>query len=243
VTEKYCVPLFDCYEYLDHLRPAGVDLNGLFRDEMHLQRPFCAEIAQMLLDRLLSIWEAAGPGALVSGLDYEYRYITVQDILGSPDNLTRKSTSLIAVNLAAYSGSAALAMPGFAGQELTAIGVDWANSRGKLTLGSRTSCTINLTTPYSGDDPARLVFGLYPLRDPVMMDGECLTLTLSEGDAGRSRLGLDGFVIRQPVKYGVWTRLPRSVVVSAPALRSDPRNAVAELFGSERRSSTSRVPG
>jgi len=181
---------------------------------MHLHRPFAATLVGYFFEGLLVAHRLRAPGAEITGAGFAYSYHPVETFDTGDSLLTHRKSALFEAEILDVTASCDLAITDSAGGEIVALGVDWANSRGRLTLSGATSCTTTITNPYTGDDPKRFVFGLYPTMPPVRLENSCVTLALTDDSLAPAKLALGGFVIRQMKDYCVRTQLPAPMVIS-----------------------------
>ena len=214
IATRYNLPVFDGYDYLDHLEGKGGDIATLFKDDMHLHEPFAAQLAGLFFEGLLVAHRLKAPGAEISGADFTYNYHAVDTFDTGDSLLAHRKSALFEAEILDVTVSCDLPIPDSAGGEVVAIGVDWANSRGRLTISGATSCTIRITNPYTGDDPKRFVFGLYPTIQPVRLEKSCVKLALTDDGLAPAKLALGGFVIRQMHDYCIRTQLPAPLIIS-----------------------------
>ena len=212
LADKYNLPVLDGYAYLRSQQQKGIDIPSLFADDMHLKLPVAAELAEYFLDGILAVSQERMPARQVSGTGYRQFFCPVTSLRPDGYDLISRKTALFQTELLELEQSCKITVPAKAGDEIIAIGVDWANSRGKLTLSSATESNIALTTMYAGDDPKRLIFGLHPV-EPVRLAGEEIGLLLADDSKGPAKLALAGLTIRRKNDFSVTTLLSQLTVL------------------------------
>lgn len=219
IAARYDIPYFDGYRYLEFLQARGVVLQTLFKDDMHLQRQMAAQWVGYFLEGLTVAHRIRIPGREVSGTGFRYEHVDVREMGVDEALISHRSSSLFEADVVPVLQTGEVPLAGGAGREITAIGVDWANSSGSVVVAGANGARVQLSNEYSGDDPTRFVFGLSPVNPPVGLIEPKVTLALIDDTRGPARLTLGGFVLRAPAEQRATTLLQRPFPVSDAFIR------------------------
>jgi hypothetical protein len=220
IAEEYAIPVFDGYRYLENRRLQGVDVRSLFKDDMHLSRDVAAHVVALFLEGLLIADRLRLPGKKITGSGFTYSYISIGETDLETVSIVNRGTSLIMTDVAYAAGIPEFLIRNLPDDaEVAALAIDFANSYGTLTVSSGTSDKASssdmiVTNPYSGDDPERFIFGVYPLRPPVKISDKTAAFAPNGDTRGAGRIALGGLVIRQSAYYELTAQLESSLVVS-----------------------------
>jgi hypothetical protein len=220
IADRYNLPVFDCYRYLEELAARGHAISPLFDDDMHLRRDIAVAIAELCLEGALVAHRISASGPRISGVGWTYRYLSVTETRRPGGQLRQPKSSLFTTHISDITESGCLPIDIGGEAEITAIGLDWANSRGKLSLGGQAGRSFSVSTAYSGDDQSRFVFGLFPMVGPVEILDKSVSLLLESDGSGAARIGLGGFIIRQQASYDVSTMLSEAFFISDAFVRA-----------------------
>ncbi|AMJ61180.1 hypothetical protein AXW83_13525 [Bosea sp. PAMC 26642] len=182
---------------------------------MHLTRDVAASLAASFLEGLLIAHRVRAPGRQAIGSGFTYSYLGIDKLEVDPSLIGYRKTKLFAAGVADIRGTTPcrVADPDL---EIIGMGVDWANTSGTLDIASGDTASLNINNAYSGADPKRFIFGIYPWLKPVAVQDGVISLSVEPNEkvAGPARIALGGLVARKPVDYATTCLLPRPMVIS-----------------------------
>lgn len=221
VADKYRLPIFDCYDYLSFIQAEGVDVSSLFEDDMHLKRDVARKIGSYLVEglRVLHFIKRSGLAHEFSEDGYAHSYYSVQELLGDSSDFSLIETKILKASIFKAQENTVIRFSNSGEQEIVGVGVDWANSIGKVELRGETSVSLNLNTFYSTGS-SRPVFGIHPVLLPAKIKHELL-IDLDKSNA--SIVSLGGFVLRSKQRFKVKSLLAQKFVISDAFIRRLPK--------------------
>ncbi|MFC3124020.1 SGNH/GDSL hydrolase family protein [Pseudoroseomonas globiformis] len=218
IAQEFNLPLFDGYRYVEALLAQGFPAEDLYIDDMHLKFPVAIQLAEAFIGPLIEAWRRRAPQAEKAGRDYTYRYLGVPSFGLNADQWHPRKTWIFETNTVTVTDGMALTIKAAGDGEITAIGVDWANSSGSATFSSTTSARKKLSSQYSTEPSTELkkmIFGIANVHPPVKLKDGQLTLNLQEDEKWTGRLELGAIVVRHMADYAVRPLLPEPVILES----------------------------
>jgi hypothetical protein len=215
VASVYNVPLFDGYQYIRRLKARAPNGQHLFNDNMHLRADVAIAMCEAFVPRLLEAHGQRIPQPSIRGSGFTYDYLDLDNLGLGPAPTRRRRTGIFETRTASLSGTFDVTLAGFETGEITAIGVDWANSAGSLTISGSTSSTKRLTTQYSEagtEDTGRLIFGISTVNPRVPFTGGSVAMEVHDDARRPGRLELGALVVRRMAEFSVRPLLPSPVI-------------------------------
>lgn len=171
ISERYKVPFFDGYEFLESMKFFGGFPLEQFVDNMHLYPRVASLVGSVLARVTARVWGERSLFETLGVQGWSYRALRPPELSAGNLKVDRFSTSLLIADCVNLNSSDRLKINLAPDEEVCALALNFAGSVGVLSIDGATRVGVRVTSEHLYRNSIDMVFGIFPVY-PFVKEAE-----------------------------------------------------------------------
>lgn len=216
IAEKFKIPFFDGYAFLEILKESAGNPLDFFMDDMHLAPEFANLMGTVIAKTAINAYKERCESTVSEFVSRSYRFIPsnqTASCLEGFNQTQRISTTLVSADyLEINANPDKLKLS--KNERVDAVAVNFSKSKGLFILDGATRSCIRLTTSHYDGESTKSVLGLFPIKPVFGKKDDCINLYTEADCFDQANVNCSG----EPVVDGPYAASVAGFVVSKQSL-------------------------